>query len=292
MLLNLRMNDMKKSGACGSLYVVATPIGNKDDITLRALDVLKKADLIAAEDTRYTGRFLSAHGISGDLISYHDHNEDMRTPILIDRLKKGETIALISNAGTPSVSDPGYRLIKAAIKNEIQVIPIPGVSAAITALSASGLPTDSFIFAGFPARKKGKRLKQLKRLANDTRTIVFYESPKRILNLMGEILESMGDRDCVLAREMTKVHEEFIRGRITEVIECLKEKLSIRGEITLLVMGQEEDEASIDLIRSELEERLEVEAGGMAGIVRDIAEKYGISRSKVYEAAIRLKEKQ
>ena len=285
------MNDGKHASDCGSLYIVAAPIGNKDDITLRALDVLKKVDLIAAEDTRYTGRFLSAHDISGDFISYHDHNEDMRTPMLIDRLKRGQSIALLSNAGTPLVSDPGYRLIHAAIENKINVIPIPGVSAAIAALSASGLPTDSFVFTGFPARKKGKRLKQLKMLANDTRTIVFYESPKRIIKFMEEIVTTLGNRYGVLAREMTKVHEEFIRGPITEIIECLKQRSTVKGEITLLVTGKEEEDVSMELVRSEIERHLEIEENGISDISKHIAEKYGISRSIVYETALKLKEK-
>ncbi|MCJ7773244.1 MAG: 16S rRNA (cytidine(1402)-2'-O)-methyltransferase [Desulfobacterales bacterium] len=286
------MNDVKHAGNCGSLYVVATPIGNRDDITLRALEMLKKVDVIAAEDTRYTGRFLAAHDISADFVSYHDHNEDMRAPVLIDRLKNGESIALLSNAGTPLVSDPGYRLINEAIANKINVIPIPGVSAAIAALSVSGLPTDSFVFAGFLAKKRGKRLKQLKRLANDPGTIVFYESPKRIIKFMEEIVTSMGDRYSVLAREMTKVHEEFIRGRITEIIECLKKRTSVKGEITLLVTGKEEDGVSMELVRREIEKSLKSEETGMAGIVKNIAEKYEISRSKVYKAALTLKEKQ
>lgn len=284
------MNDIKHAAHCGSLYVVATPIGNRDDITLRALNVLKEVDVIATEDTRYTGRFLAAHDIRGDLISYHEHNEDMRTPVLMEKLKNGESIAILSNAGTPLISDPGYRLVKEAIAHNINVIPIPGVSAAIAALSVSGLPTDSFVFAGFLAKKRGKRFKQLKRLANDTRTIVFYESPKRILRFLEEVAANLGDRYSVLAREMTKIHEEFIRGSLTEIIECLKKRTSIKGEITLLVSGKEED-ISMDLVWNELEKRLEKEESGMAGIVKDIAGKYGISRSKVYDAALTLRDK-
>ena len=198
----------------GKLYVVATPIGNKDDITLRALRVLGEVDFVAAEDTRHTGRFLAHHKIKSRLISYHEHNEAERTPDLIKKLMDGSSIAVVSNAGTPSVSDPGYRLVKTAIDSGIMVIPIPGVSATITALSAAGLPIDSFIFMGFPARKKGKRLKQLSGLANENKTIVFYESPRRILNLIEEIIIIMGDRYGVLSREMTKLHEEFLRGNL------------------------------------------------------------------------------
>jgi 16S rRNA (cytidine1402-2'-O)-methyltransferase len=200
-----------------NLYVVATPIGNRDDITIRALNILGRVDLVAAENTRHTGRLLAHHNIKGNLISYHEHNEVKRTPELIHRLKTGSSVALVSNAGTPSVSDPGYRLVKEAIANNIKVIPVPGVSAAVTALSAAGLPTYSFIFVGFPAKKKAKRLKQLKELASEIRTIIFYESPKRILTFLEEIIDAMGDRYGVLSREMTKLHEEFLRGFLSEI---------------------------------------------------------------------------
>lgn len=292
MLLSLLMNEGKHHSAYGCLYIVATPIGNRKDITLRALDVLKQVDWIAAEDTRTSGRFLSAHGISGDLISYHDHNEDERTPELIKKLKKGDSIALLSNAGTPSVSDPGYRLVKTAIENYIDVIPIPGASAAIAALSVSGLPTDSFIFIGFPARKKGKRLNQLKILANDTRTVVFYESPKRIIQFMEEIIASFGDRYGVLAREMTKMHEEFIRGRMTEIIENLKQRPTVKGEITLIVMGHDASDISKEDLQNEIEDRLKTGKDSMSDLAKYIAEKYGVSRNIVYEMALKLKKKQ
>ena len=161
----------------GDLYVVTTPIGNMEDITIRALKTLGQVDLVAAEDTRHTGRLLAYHDIKNNLISYHEHNEKARTPVLIHRLKTGSSVALVTNAGTPTVSDPGYRLVKEAIANHIRVIPIPGVSAVITANSAAGLPTDSFIFAGFPAKKKAKRLKQLQDLADEKKTLIFYENP-------------------------------------------------------------------------------------------------------------------
>jgi 16S rRNA (cytidine1402-2'-O)-methyltransferase len=285
------MNEGKRHSANGCLYIVATPIGNRNDITLRALDVLKQVDWIAAEDTRTSGRFLSAYDISGDLISYHDHNEDERTPVLIEKLKKGDSIALLSNAGTPSVSDPGYRLIKTAVENHIDVIPIPGVSAAIAALSVSGLPTDSFIFVGFPARKKGKRLKQLKILANEPRTVVFYESPKRIIQFMEEIVASLGDRYGVLAREMTKIHEEFVRGRMTEIIENLKQRPTVKGEITLIVTGKDDGDVSKEDVQIEIERQLKTGKNSMSDLSKYIAEKYGIRRSIVYEMALKLKKK-
>ncbi|MGD8213155.1 MAG: 16S rRNA (cytidine(1402)-2'-O)-methyltransferase, partial [Desulfobacterales bacterium] len=186
----MNKNSSKKSNTVlppGTLYVVATPIGNRNDITLRALNVLRDVDLIAAEDTRKTRRFLERHALKNNLISYHEHNETERTPKLIAKLKKGLSIALVSNAGTPTVSDPGYRLITTALADHLNVIPIPGVSAVTTALSVAGLPTDSFVFIGFPVKKKTKRRQQLSDLASETRTIIFHESPRRILALLDEI---------------------------------------------------------------------------------------------------------
>ena len=225
----------------GALYVVATPIGNRDDITIRALNILGQVDLVAAEDTRHTGRLLAHHNIKCRMISFHEHNERERTPDLINRLKAGSSVALVSNAGTPSVSDPGYRLVKETIDSDIRVIPIPGVSAAITALCVAGMPTDSFVFVGFPAKKKARRLNQLNDLAGVHRTIVFYESPRRISTFLEEIIDIMGDRYGVLAREMTKLHEEFIRGLLSEILSSLNARPAIKGECTLLVTGCEDN---------------------------------------------------
>ncbi len=221
----------------GALYVVATPIGNKDDITVRALSVFREVDLIAAEDTRKTRRFLAFHDIRSKLVSYHEHNEEKRTPQLIRKLNRGHQIALVSNAGTPLVSDPGYRLIETAISHNIDVVPIPGVSAAIAALSVAGLPTEAFVFVGFLPKKKGKRLQQLQALATADRTLIFYESPGRILALLQDIIKIMGDRRGALAREMTKLHEEFLRGRLSEIAQTLQVRTGIKGECTLLVAG-------------------------------------------------------
>ena len=213
------MPNPNKTETNGVLYVVATPIGNREDITLRALDILREVNLIAAEDTRKSGNFLTHYQIKNRLISFHEHNEKKRTPELIGKLLDGTTIALVSNAGTPSVSDPGYRLIEAAIANKITVTPIPGVTAATAAMSVSGLPTDSFVFIGFAPKKKGKRLKFLTELSAEPRPLIFYESPKRILSLMEEIISCMGDRNAMLAREMTKLHEEFVRGTVSQILD-------------------------------------------------------------------------
>ncbi|MGB6011911.1 MAG: 16S rRNA (cytidine(1402)-2'-O)-methyltransferase [Desulfobacterales bacterium] len=276
----------------GDLYVVTTPIGNMEDITLRALKTLGQVDLVAAEDTRHTGRLLAYHDIKNNLISYHEHNEEARTPVLIHRLKTGSSVALVTNAGTPAVSDPGYRLVKAAIANDIRVIPIPGVSAVITAISAAGLPTDSFIFSGFPARKKSKRIEQLKALAKENRTLIFYESPGRILTLMEEIINVMGDRYCVLCREMTKLHEEFLRGILSEIMNILRERPAVKGECTLLVKGCEENnEVSPDVVRAELIKGLAENGSKLSEVSKTVAQKYGLPKNKVYEAALKLKRK-
>lgn len=276
----------------GILYVVATPIGNRDDITLRALNTLGHVDFVAAEDTRHTGRFLVHHNIKCRMISFHEHNENERTPDLINRLKDGSSVALVSNAGTPSVSDPGYRLVKEAVINHIRVIPIPGVSAAIAALSVSGLPTDSFVFIGFPPRKKSKRLDQLKNLAGECRTMVFYESPKRILTFLKEIISVMGDRYGVLSREMTKLHEEFIRGLLSEILSSLNERQAIKGECTLLLTGCEKNkEVSINTLETEIIKALEKKQSKLSELSKIIAQKYGLPKNKVYDEALKLKRK-
>lgn len=274
----------------GDLYVVTTPIGNMEDITIRALKTLDQVDLVAAEDTRHTGRLLAHHDIKNNLISYHEHNEEVRTPVLIHRLKAGSSVALVTNAGTPAVSDPGYRLVKAAIANHIRVIPIPGVSAVIAAISAAGLPTDSFIFAGFPARKKSKRMEQLETLANENRTLIFYESPGRILSLMEEIMNVMGNRYCVLCREMTKLHEEFLRGILSEIMDTLHQRPAVKGECTLLVKGCEENnKVSLDVVRAELIKGLAKKGSKLSEVTRTVAQKYGLPKNKVYEEALKLK---
>jgi len=286
-------DDTGSNAGPGTLYVVATPIGNRDDITLRALSVLKNADLIAAEDTRHTGKLLSLHDIKGCLISYHEYNERVKTPGLVDRLKNGSSVALVSNAGTPVVSDPGYRLIKEAIAAGINIVPVPGVSAAIAALSVSGLATDSFIFIGFCPKKKEKRLDLLKDLKKEKRTIIFYESPRRILRLVEEIISVTGERHSVLSREITKVHEEFIRGTLSEILTVLKERPEIKGECTLIVSGCEEKEnSSQETVTKELKENICSNKKPLSVIAKETAKKFGLSRKAVYEEALRIKYEQ
>jgi 16S rRNA (cytidine1402-2'-O)-methyltransferase len=274
----------------GTLYVVATPIGNRDDITLRALNILRAVDLIAAEDTRKTRRFLELHAIKSSLISYHEHNEAERTPQLIAKLKRGISIALVSNAGTPTVSDPGYRLITATLACNLNVMPIPGVSAATAALSVAGLPTDSFVFLGFAAKKKTKRLQQLNDLASEPRTLIFYESPRRILTLLGEIKDAMGDRYLVFAREMTKLHEEFLRGRLSDIAIQLKGRSNIKGECTLLVAGCDSvSSINWDTVRAEIQNSLAAEDKHVSEVVRDIAQKFKLPKNKIYEEALKIR---
>ncbi len=220
----------------GILYVVATPLGNLEDITLRALRILREeVSLIAAEDTRHSRKLLSHYQISTPLISYFEANEAIRIPLLLEKLQQGVSIALVSDAGTPGISDPGYRLVKAAREQHIPVIPIPGPTALIAALSVSGLPTDRFVFEGFLPARGGKRKRRLEALREEERTIILYESPYRILSLL-ETLQSWGDRRVVIAREMTKVFEEFLSGSIPEVLATLQQR-KIQGEFTVIVEG-------------------------------------------------------
>jgi 16S rRNA (cytidine1402-2'-O)-methyltransferase len=273
----------------GTLYVVATPIGHRDDITIRALKVLGEVDLIAAEDTRKTRRILTLHGISNRLVSYHEHNEAERTPQLIARLKSGVSVALVCNAGTPTISDPGYRLVEAAAGNNLNIIPVPGVCAATAVLSVAGMPTDSFIFTGFLTKKKIKRLRQLSELASQPRTLIFYESPKRVLSLLNEVIDVMGDRRSVLAREITKLHEEIIRGRLSEIVEQLKVRSDIKGECTLLVAGSGgEKHPSWQSVRQQIRDRIEEKHLSLSAIAREMAAASGIAKNQIYAEVLKI----
>ena len=221
----------------GTLYIVSTPIGNREDITLRALRILKEADLIAAEDTRHTGLLLRHFGIQTPLTSYFEGNELRKKEFILSKLKQGHSIALVSDAGTPGISDPGFRLIQTAIENQISIIPIPGPSALIAALSVSGLPTDAFLFKGFLPHKSKKRKDLLKQLEEVRETLVLYESPHRISETLNDIFETLGDREMVLARELTKVYEEVLRGKVSEIKKQIGAR-NLKGEITLVISGK------------------------------------------------------
>lgn len=220
----------------GKLYIVSTPIGNLDDITFRAIEVLKNVDLIACEDTRRTMILLEKFGIKKKLLSYYSYNEKQRAEELISNLKSGKNIALVSDSGTPGISDPGYIIIRKAIEENITVIPIPGPTAFVTALVASGLPMDEFVFVGFLPHKKGRKTK-LQKLAQEERTLILYESPHRILKTLNEMLEIFGDREIAVAKELTKIHEEFFRGKISEVLKKLTPD-KIKGEFVIVISGK------------------------------------------------------
>jgi 16S rRNA (cytidine1402-2'-O)-methyltransferase len=228
--------------ATGCLYIVSTPIGNLEDISLRALRVLREADQIACEDTRHTQKLLEHYKIHRPLVSYHEHNELTRAPELIVALEQGANIALVTDAGTPLVSDPGHRLVAFCARHHIPVVPVPGPSALLAALSASGLPSGEFVFAGFLPSRPGERRRALERLRLEERTIVLYEAPHRIAEALADALEILGDRPACLAREITKIHEEFLRGTLSQLAEQAREKPP-RGEITL-ILGPAEPQAS------------------------------------------------
>lgn len=284
------LNSPTRNETRPCLYVVATPIGNLADITLRAIDVLSRVDLIAAEDTRHTRTLLSAHGITNKLISYHEHNERQRTAELIVRLEQGAVIALVSNAGTPLVSDPGYRLVSHAVAHDIPVVPIPGVSAAMAALSASGLPTDAFIFVGFPARKKNKRIQLLKDLAALSQSLIFYQAPRRMIPFLNELMAILGDRQAVLAREITKHHEEFIRGPLSHIQAQLSGRDTVKGECTLLVQGAGEAQTPDDSqLETLLRAALDQAEAPLGEIAKTLAQKYQVSKNRMYDLALKIK---
>jgi 16S rRNA (cytidine1402-2'-O)-methyltransferase len=270
-----------------SLYLVATPIGNLEDITLRALRVLKEVDLIACEDTRQTLKLLSHYGIQTRLVSYHEHNEMTKAAELIVDLEGGAKIALVTDAGMPGISDPGFRLIALAIRHHVPVIPIPGASAFLAALVASGLPTDSFRFSGFLPSKSGQRRKLLETIRESPRTQVFYEAPHRLLETLADVAEILGNgRHVVVAREVTKLHEEFLRGRAAEVLAQLKSRGDVKGEITLLIAKAEEGAPSspsetVSIVRR-VKQIMSDEKVDEKAALKKVAKERGIGKSEAY----------
>lgn len=266
------------------LYVVGTPIGNFEDITLRALRALKEADLIACEDTRHTQQLLDHYSISTRTISYHQHNELTRAPELIVQMEGGSHVALVSDAGMPGISDPGYRLVQLAIRHGVRVVPIPGASAFVAALSASGLPVDSFRFLGFLPSKRLARRGSLQTLESADESLVFYESPHRILEMLEDTLEILGDRPAVVAREVTKFHEEFLRGPVSDVLVQLMKK-PVKGEITVMVgpsASPQKKSLSVQFIRPEIERAMSQEGLDERGALKAVARRRGISKSEAY----------
>jgi len=242
------VSDKGKNGLKeGTIYVVSTPIGNMEDITLRALSVLKDVGLIAAESRDHTRKLCRYYNIGTPITSYNSHNQHFKGRILLEKVKSGVDIALVSDAGTPGLSDPGYRLIREAIEAHITLVPVPGVSASLTALSISGLPINRFIFVGFLSNKKGRRRKELEGLKFESRTMIFFESPHRLVRMLTDMYEILGDRYIVLAKEMTKIFEEVKRGSVKKILFLLKDE-KIRGEYTIIVEGLKERQKPISVI--------------------------------------------
>ncbi|MTJ46674.1 16S rRNA (cytidine(1402)-2'-O)-methyltransferase [Dolichospermum sp. UHCC 0259] len=271
----------------GTLYIVATPIGNLEDMTFRAVRILQAVDMIAAEDTRHTGRLLQHFQVKTPQVSYHEHNSNSRIPELLEHLQYGKAIALVSDAGMPGISDPGYELIKACIDNGITVVPIPGASAVITALSAAGLPTDRFIFDGFLPAKSQQRQKYLESLQGESRTLVFYESPHRLRDTLADLGTILGsDRSIVIARELTKLYEEFWRGSIGDAIADYTQR-EPQGEYTLLVAGN--PPSQIQLTETELKAELSQlmhQGISRSQASRQLAKDTSLSRRYLYQLAL------
>ena len=286
------MNENKNIGI---LYICGTPIGNLEDITLRVLKILKEVNLIAAEDTRHTLKLLNHYQINTKITSYHEYNKYKKAPYLVEILKNSQDIALVSDAGMPGISDPGYVLINLALKNNIKIIPVPGVSALITALVVSGLPTDKFVFEGFLPRKIKERKRYFKSIENEERTIIFYETPHRLKRALKDMLEILGDRKVVLARELTKFYEEIIRGKLSQIISKIDSK-EIKGEITLIVQGGigKKENNSIDFLKDEciMQEyfkKLKNQGYSDKDIIKIAQEKLNISKNLIYKKLLEMK---
>ncbi|MFZ0955492.1 MAG: 16S rRNA (cytidine(1402)-2'-O)-methyltransferase [Candidatus Sulfotelmatobacter sp.] len=288
------MND---PAAGPALYLVATPIGNLEDITLRALRVLKEVDVIACEDTRQTQKLLNHYAIATRTTSYHEHNELRRAAELVKELQEGASVALVTDAGMPGISDPGYRLIALAIRHHVPVVPVPGASAFLAALVASGLPTDSFRFSGFLPAKRGERRAALEAVKASPRTQVFYEAPHRVVEALEDVVEVLGEsRHVVIAREVTKLYEEFLRGRAGEVLETLKSRDRVKGEITLLIGKAEESDARgaedaacpeqsrrvRPSVRQRIEQIMAEEKVDEKSALKKVARERGVSKSEAY----------
>jgi 16S rRNA (cytidine1402-2'-O)-methyltransferase len=274
----------------GVLYVVATPIGNLEDITFRAVRVLKEVDVIAAEDTRHTRKLLSHYGIPTPLTSYYDQIEARKAPALIQQLQAGKSIALVSDAGTPGIADPGYRLVKGAWEAGIQGLAVPGPSMLTALLSVGGLPTDRCVFEGFLPAKSSQRQKALERLKQEERTVILFESPHRLTALLADIEHICGERQVVIGRELTKMFEEVIRGSVSEVRAGLQQR-QIKGEIAVLLAGHSAGEARVDMLSLAQEvQTLADEGVSLKEIAQVLSQRHGVSRREVYALGVRLKE--
>jgi 16S rRNA (cytidine1402-2'-O)-methyltransferase len=266
----------------GTLYVVATPLGNLEDVTLRAIRILKEVDLVACEDTRRTAHLLRAHGIATPSTSYFEHNERWKGDRILERLRAGRHVALVSDAGTPGVSDPGYRLVRDARAEGIPVVPVPGPSAAIAALSVSGLPTDRFLFVGFLPSRPSARRRALEALRERRETLVFYESPVRVIGSLLDMAETLGDREAFLCREATKRHEEYVRGLLSTLRARLETRAGVKGEIVLVVSGAEEPPPRTAEPLEALFARLTAEGKTRREAVKEAAHLLGLPARAVY----------
>jgi 16S rRNA (cytidine1402-2'-O)-methyltransferase len=269
----------------GVLYLVGTPIGNLEDITLRALRILKEVDVIACEDTRQTQKLLNHFGIEKRTTSYQEHNEAAKAAELALRMERGERVALVSDAGMPGISDPGYRVVQASIQRNIRVVPIPGPSALAASLVASGLPTDAFCFLGFLPAKQAQRRRKLKEMESLAATLVFFEAPHRILETLADVIDVLGDRSIAIAREVTKVHEEFLRGRCSQLLEELRGRSGVRGEMTLVVAGGGARPAAAALaapLRERVGELMKTQSLSRMEALKAVAHERGISKSQAY----------
>ena len=271
------------------LYIVSTPIGNLEDITLRALNILKQVDLIACEDTRTTRKLLSRYQILKPLTSYHEHNEIEKAKELLSMLQEGHSIALVTDAGTPGVSDPGYRIVKLASENVVQIFSVPGPSAAIAALSISGLPTSGFTFLGFPPKQKKRLIEYMGRIKDYPETLVFYESPRRVIKTLESMAEVFGERNSSLGREITKMYEETLRGTVSEIKDILGARESLKGEFTLVIEGNSQDKGEFD---SETIDDLllyfKKQGVSLKDAVKQVAVDSGVSKSKIYKKALQI----
>lgn len=279
------MSDAKSAPA---LYLVATPIGNLEDITFRALRILKEVDVIACEDTRQTQKLLNHYNITTRTTSYHEHNEATKAAELVKDMQEGASVALVTDAGMPGISDPGYRLVTLAIRHHVPVVPVPGASAFLAALVASGLPTDSFRFSGFLPAKRGERRTALEAIRTSPRTQVFYEAPHRIVETLEDVVEVLGaEREVVVAREVTKIHEEFLRGTGADILATLKARDAVKGEITLLIGKSDEslnaaEAPTRQTVRERVKQIMREEKIDEKAALKKVAKERGVSKSEAY----------
>ena len=291
--MTLNLEPRTSNLAPGVLYIVATPIGNLEDITYRAVRILKEVDLIAAEDTRHSRKLLTHFGISKPLTSYYDHNQQLKGQQILAALTAGKNVALISDAGTPGISDPGFQLVREAVAQGVTVVPIPGASAVITAISAAGLPTDSFTFIGFLPNKQGKRREKIASLQQEARVLVFYEAPQRLAATLADLADLLGQRPAAVARELTKLHEEFVRGSLPELAARFA-TAGVKGEVVLLVGAADEPVPQADATDADLLLQRCLDTDGMTvkDAVRRVCAETGLPRSQVYAMALAIKERE